>query len=227
MSRYDGLIIPRSYSEYINKTDAATLLQALQLSGVMDNAPTANSNHPTKSGGVYTAINNISKVKYITQRSATNIDTLLTDGGNVYFQLCDATSAGTKPDNIISCVVQTILWSISSYGIQILNEIDSGARQYVRYYDNGTWSAWDRILRNSSIKYKDVTYGNVTIQSGNFIELQTGITNARIIGHDLRAWTSNTGAFSIDVYGGTIGYLIGNSGTVVNGLKVRWYYIDV
>ena len=56
MSRYDGLIIPRSYSEYINKTDAATLLQALQLSGVMDNAPTANSNHPTKSSGVYTAL---------------------------------------------------------------------------------------------------------------------------------------------------------------------------
>jgi len=56
MARYDGLIIPRSYSEYINKTDAATLLQALQLSGVMDNAPTANSNHPTKSGGVYTAL---------------------------------------------------------------------------------------------------------------------------------------------------------------------------
>lgn len=53
MSRYDGLIIPRSYSEYINKTDAATLLQALQLSGVMDNAPTANSNHPTKSGGIF------------------------------------------------------------------------------------------------------------------------------------------------------------------------------
>ncbi len=56
MSRYDGLIIPRSYSEYINKTDAATLLQALQLSGVMDNAPTENSNHPTKSSGVYTAL---------------------------------------------------------------------------------------------------------------------------------------------------------------------------
>ena len=53
MSRYDGLIIPRSYSEYINKTDAATLLQALQLSGVMDSAPTANSNKPIKSSGVY------------------------------------------------------------------------------------------------------------------------------------------------------------------------------
>ena len=53
MSRYDGLIIPRSYSEYINKTDAATLQQALQLSGVMDNNPTENSNNPAKSGGIY------------------------------------------------------------------------------------------------------------------------------------------------------------------------------
>ena len=53
MSRYDGLIIPRSYSEYINKTDAATLSQALQLPGVMDAAPTENSNKPAKSGGVY------------------------------------------------------------------------------------------------------------------------------------------------------------------------------
>ena len=53
MSRYDGLIIPRSYSEYINKTDAATLLQALQLSGVMDNAPTEDSNHPINSNAVY------------------------------------------------------------------------------------------------------------------------------------------------------------------------------
>lgn len=52
MSRYDGLIIPRSYSDYINKTDAATLLQALQLSGVMDSVPTPGSNHPVKSGGI-------------------------------------------------------------------------------------------------------------------------------------------------------------------------------
>lgn len=55
MSRYDGLIIPRSYSEYINKTDAATLQQALQLSGVMDNAPAAQSTKPAKSGGIFAA----------------------------------------------------------------------------------------------------------------------------------------------------------------------------
>lgn len=56
MSRYDGLIIPRSYSDYISKTDAATLLQALQLSGVMDSAPTSGSNKPAKSGGIYTEL---------------------------------------------------------------------------------------------------------------------------------------------------------------------------
>ena len=56
MSRYDGLIIPRSYSEYINKTDAATLSQALQLPNVMDSTPTENSNRPVKSGGIYTAL---------------------------------------------------------------------------------------------------------------------------------------------------------------------------
>lgn len=35
MSRYDGLIIPRSYSEYINKTDAATLTQSLRNTGLL------------------------------------------------------------------------------------------------------------------------------------------------------------------------------------------------
>jgi len=74
MSRYDGLIIPRSYSEYINKTDAATLLQALQLSGVMDNAPTADSVHPVKSGGVYNSIS--TKANKATPATAGNLASL-------------------------------------------------------------------------------------------------------------------------------------------------------
>ena len=74
MSRYDGLIIPRSYSEYINKTDAATLLQALQLSGVMDNAPTSGSNHPTQSGGVFAALAG--------KQAALTFDNVPTSGSN-------------------------------------------------------------------------------------------------------------------------------------------------
>ena len=58
MSRYDGLIIPRSYSEYINKTDAATLQQALQLSGVLSGAVAAGDNKAVKSGAVATALAN-------------------------------------------------------------------------------------------------------------------------------------------------------------------------
>ena len=58
MSRYDGLIIPRSYSEYINKTDAATLQQALQLSGVLSGAVAAGDNKAVQSGAVATALAN-------------------------------------------------------------------------------------------------------------------------------------------------------------------------
>lgn len=56
MSRYDGLIIPRSYSEYINKTDAATLQQALQLSGVLSGAVAAGDNKAVKSSAVNGAL---------------------------------------------------------------------------------------------------------------------------------------------------------------------------
>ena len=56
MSRYDGLIIPRSYSEYINKTDAATLQQALQLSGVLSGAVAAGDNKAVTSNAVYNAL---------------------------------------------------------------------------------------------------------------------------------------------------------------------------
>ena len=62
MSRYDGLIIPRSYNEYINKTDPVAMSQALQLNGVMDDAPTADSNKPVKSGGVVTALEQLTSL---------------------------------------------------------------------------------------------------------------------------------------------------------------------
>ena len=59
MSRYDGLIIPRSYSEYINKTDAATLQQALQLPGVLSGAVAAGDNKAVTSNAVNTALANL------------------------------------------------------------------------------------------------------------------------------------------------------------------------
>lgn len=61
MSRYDGLIIPRSYSEYLNKTDSATLSQMLQqLTGLWSHAVSAGDNKPVTSNAVYEALTNSS-----------------------------------------------------------------------------------------------------------------------------------------------------------------------
>lgn len=81
MSRYDGLIIPRSYSDYINKTDAATLSQALQLSGVMDTAPTAGSNKAARSGGIKSALVDIEcQIANIPRITPKDITSYVTDG---------------------------------------------------------------------------------------------------------------------------------------------------
>ena len=75
MSRYDGLIIPRSYSEYINKTDAATLQQALQLPGVLSEAVAAGDNKAVTSNAVNGALANY--VKYINYEGTTDDNGLL------------------------------------------------------------------------------------------------------------------------------------------------------
>ena len=81
MSRYDGLIIPRSYSEYINKTDAATLQQALQLSGVLSRAVAAGDNKAVTSNAVYNAL---AEYEYYSIK-ADNAPTLTTLNWNNYF----------------------------------------------------------------------------------------------------------------------------------------------
>ena len=72
MSRYDGLIIPRSYSEYINKTDAATLSQALQLAGVLAQQVTAGNNAAVTSSAVNAALS-----EYINKTDAATLQQAL------------------------------------------------------------------------------------------------------------------------------------------------------
>ena len=72
MSRYDGLIIPRSYSEYINKTDAVTLQQALQLSGVLSGAVAAGDNKAVTSNAVNGAL-----AEYINKTDAATLQQAL------------------------------------------------------------------------------------------------------------------------------------------------------
>ena len=80
MSKYDELIIPRGYNDYISKTDAATLLNALQLSGVMSNSPAKGSSLPVKSGGVWDAIHAITTSNNIPRLVPKDITAYITDG---------------------------------------------------------------------------------------------------------------------------------------------------
>ena len=167
MSRYDGLIIPRSYSEYINKTDAATLLQALQLSGVMDNAPTSGSNHPTKSGGIFAALakklNITDLINTITQGS-----TKAVTSGAVYTRLlntvdvfprseltdCNDAKMGffcnsnvlNTPDNTTGFIfLLTLPYNLDeNYKVQFCTKMNN-IGVYMRNKIAGAWTAWSLI----------------------------------------------------------------------------------
>ena len=93
MSRYDGLIIPRSYSEYINRTDAATLQQALQLSGVLSGTVAAGDNKAVKSDAVNNAI--LGKLQDFKN---VKIDlTTVNESGTIYIGLMDITTWYNNP----------------------------------------------------------------------------------------------------------------------------------
>ena len=150
MSRYDGLIIPRSYSEFINKTDAATLLQALQQSGVMDAAPTANSNHPAKSGGIAETLAKYPNCKYYDTASSYNLDCdslqdrvcLVTPDGNNYVQ--NHYPAGellfiyTTKDIYGNGMQKAISWSTQ--------------KEWNRILKNDAWQNWYEISTNGYVE---------------------------------------------------------------------------
>ena len=87
MSRYDGLIIPRSYSEYINKTDAATLQQALQLPGVLSGAVAAGDNKAVTSNAVNNALANYNHVNVYTTSGGAFNNKFATQGAHEIFIL--------------------------------------------------------------------------------------------------------------------------------------------
>ena len=143
MSRYDGLIIPRSYSEYINKTDAATLQQALQLSGVLSGAVAAGDNKAVTSNAVNNALSNFTLYSYYSRRISSKFDELQASS-KFYVQMVDDKSTGTFPQGVKYGVVLTFAWE-GSYATQIFIEIDTQRRIYIRYNENGTPGTWKQF----------------------------------------------------------------------------------
>ena len=86
MSRYDGLIIPRSYNEYLNKTDSATLSQMLQhLTGLWSHAVSAGDQKPVTSDAVNNALSNFKLFPYLSKRSGSKFDELQTNGKERFY----------------------------------------------------------------------------------------------------------------------------------------------
>lgn len=174
MSRYDGLIIPRSYSEYINKTDAATLLQALQLSGVMDNAPTANSNHPIKSSGVKTALTNVRNIyTSLTElNTAKGTSIVLENGVDNTQKILDVLTAGEMFMDYFTNTTNANRWGLSSDETDKINlrihkfessyanceiiDNNTGAVLFIRTWNGTLLTPWNKVI-TVKVKTKEYT----------------------------------------------------------------------
>ena len=168
MSRYDGLIIPRSYSEYINKTDAATLQQALQLSGVLSGAVAAGDNKAVKSS----AVNAI--LQFFTQNQP-NAD--FNDCNNAPLGFACSNKLANAPLNT-SNYVYLLTLRVNNDGnyLEQLAFINSSIQTYRRIKAGGNWGSWYKIalsddLINKSyggqIPHDDKQYSKLTIVINN------------------------------------------------------------
>ena len=164
MSRYDGLIIPRSYSEYINKTDAATLQQALQLPGVLSEAVAAGDNKAVKSS----AVNAI--LQFFTQNQP-RAD--FNDCNNAPLGFACSKNLANAPLNT-SNYVYLLTLNINNDGnyVEQLAFIINNIHTYRRIKNGGNWGSWYKIalsddLVNKSyggeINHESLQYAKLTI----------------------------------------------------------------
>ena len=145
MSRYDGLIIPRSYSEYINKTDAATLQQALQLPGVLSGVVAAGDNKAVKSSAVYEALAEYQIARKITLTTSVDLNTLKENGQ--YFAATDGigNNCTNKPvEKVYAFYLEILRGATNGMMYQIM--ITGQGNRYIRTsYNNGdTWNNWQQ-----------------------------------------------------------------------------------
>ena len=146
MSRYDGLIIPRSYSEYINKTDAATLQQALQLPSVLSGAVAAGDNKAVTSNAVETALKKYNYANATTLNSSDDFNNIKSEG---YYYCNGAIMPSNHPSNIGLVNLYNFILHVYPQGntgrtVQEFTTIN-GQHKYIRFYDLTSWTEWSKI----------------------------------------------------------------------------------
>ena len=195
MSRYDGLIIPRSYSEYLNKTDSATLSQMLQhLTGLWSHAVSAGDQKPVTSDAVNVALANLSELKqlydYSHRPSSANI---IPTKNKLSYML--ATSSMTENKPIAEGYIINLNWDIADILTQLFVPLSTeegriGIRTRNEYE---IWSDWQYYTKDSDV-FND--YNNFTLikenttpnftESGEFTATKNAIINISNLGSNFQ-----------------------------------------
>ena len=186
MSRYDGLIIPRSYSEYLNKTDSATLSQMLQhLTGLWSHAVSAGDQKPVTSDAVNVALANLSGLKqlYDTSHRPSSANIIPTSNKLSYML---ATSSMTENKPITEGYIINLNWDNAGILTQLFvpSESEKGRIGIRTLNEFGVWSDWQYYIKGSDVFYdynnftliKENTTPNFT-ESGEFTATKNAIIN--------------------------------------------------
>ena len=129
----------------------------------------------------------------------------------------------------VSAFVRPCIWS------EWLNRFESTSFKSVGAAPAGetvqTTYTFNSVVAPAYLKhYDDTSASNYTIGSSNYasVSYPTGLNGSNVIGISLLSWTNNSGPFSIMPYGNTGGtwYIVGASGTTINGAKFRYWYMD-
>ena len=188
MSRYDGLIIPRSYNEYINKTDPVAMSQALQLSGVLSAIVAAGDNKAVKSSAVYEALTN-----YINKTDAATLQQALQLPG----VLSGAVAAGDNKA-VTSDAVNAALTDAATIlnALQLSGVMDNApTAQSTKPAKSGGIFAANAVIMASS-----TTLSGVAISAGSVVRV---LFTADIAGSD--ATTGLTFTYNGDAYAVKVG----------------------
>lgn len=184
MSKYDGLIIPRSYSEYINKTDAATLQQALQLNNVLAQNVAANDNRAVTSNAVNGAITDLVSFNLIGKESYSGDLNSIKAG--VYRVSDSATNLPVSAWGYLTCIVR----DESSYAIQTYYAENNITYQRICVF--GIWSAWQELAIQKTEDISNLItpinpnipplYELTAVKNGNLVHIQGRTTPTANIG---------------------------------------------
>lgn len=193
MSRYDGLIIPRSYSEYLNKTDSATLSQMLQhLTGLWSHAVSVGDQKPVTSDAVNSALTNLSELNQLYdvshRPSSANI---IPKNNKLSYML--ATSVMTENKPISDGYIINLNWDNANLLLQLFLPGSAEGRIGTRIKnDYGEWTDWEYYTKDSDIFDN---YGNFTLikvnetfnstESGEFTVTKNAIINITNGGSEL------------------------------------------